>query len=138
MRQFTVLPHVADVRLKVEGSTLQELFTAALEGMNYILKKGYCEQPARLSERREIRISSFDTTALLVDFLSETLTLSLIHRAIFCQVKFAELKSSSLSAVLLGSTVSGFDEDIKAVSYHEAEIVQNSQGNYQTNVVFDI
>jgi SHS2 domain-containing protein len=138
MRKFTVLPHVADVRLRVEASSTEELFTAALEGMNHILKRSFCKEQKGLSETRQVRISSCDTTALLVDFLSEVLTLTLIDQVIFCQVEYTSLDVRSLTANLCGSHTGSFDEDIKAVAYHEAEIKRNSRGNYQTNLVFDI
>lgn len=138
MRLYKIIPHIADIRLRVEATSLEELFKVSLEGMNQILKKNFCKKENDFPMIYQIQISSYDTTALLVDFLSEALTHSYIHNAIFCQVEFVELGPNSLLANLLGAHVKGFDEDIKAVSYHEAEIVQNSKGNYQTNLVFDI
>ncbi|MBI4319422.1 MAG: archease [Chloroflexi bacterium] len=139
MRTFRIIAHTADVRVKVAASSLEELFTVSLEGMNQILKRNFCKRKNGLpSTIHQIEISSADTTALLIDFLSEALTLSHIHGAIFCQVEFAELAAHSLTANLLGTQVKSFDEDIKAVSYHEAEIERNSRGNLQTNLVFDI
>ncbi len=138
MRLFKIIPHIADMRVRVEASSLEELFKVSLEGMNQILDKGFCTKRRDFPEIHEIQISSTDTTSLLIDFLSEALTLSHIHRAVFCQVEVTRLGSGSLSARLLGAKVETFDEDIKAVSYHEAEIVQNSKGNYKTNLVFDI
>ncbi len=139
MKTFRIIPHTADVRLKVEASSLEELFTVSLEGMNQILKKDFCKRRIDIPTIHQIQISSPDTTtALLIDFLSEALTLSHIHGTIFCRVEFIELGSDSLTANLLGVKVKGFDEDIKAVSYHEAEIERNNRGNLQTNLVFDI
>jgi SHS2 domain-containing protein len=40
------LPHTADIRMKIQGSSLEELFLNAIRGMNDILKQGFCE-PAR-------------------------------------------------------------------------------------------
>ncbi|MCL5960298.1 MAG: archease [Chloroflexi bacterium] len=138
MRLFKIIPHMADTRLRVEASSLEELFKVSLEGMNQILKKNFCKKKKDFPEIYQIQISSYDTTSLLVDFLSEALTLSHIHGAIFCQVEFIRLGSDSVSAKLLGVKVKRFDEDVKGVSYHEAEIVQNSKGNYQTSMVFDV
>lgn len=39
MRLYRVIPHTADIRLKVEGDTLKEFFSAALDEMNGIIKK---------------------------------------------------------------------------------------------------
>ena len=138
MRSFKIVSHIADVRLRVEASSLEELFTVSLEGMNQILKKDFCKRSINIPTIHQIEISSPDTTALLIDFLSEALTLSHIHGLIFCEVEFTKLGSDSLTANLLGAKAKAFDEDIKAVSYHEAEIERNSRGNLQTNLVFDI
>ncbi len=138
MRSFKIIPHVADIRLLVEASSLDELFTVSLEGMNQILKKNFCKKKIETPEIHQIQVSSQDTTALLVDFLSEALTLSHIHGTVFCNVEFTRLTSDSLTASLIGAKVKGFDDDVKAVSYHEAEIERNSLGNLQTNLVFDI
>lgn len=138
MKSFKIKPHIADVRLQVEASTLEELFEAALSGMNKILKKSlaFKDRQNLLSER--IKITSSDKTSLLVDFLSEILTLSQIKKAIFKNIKIKKLTENYLEAEVKGSKTEGFDEDIKAVSYHEAEISQNKNGKYQTNVIFDI
>jgi len=138
MRAFKILPHVADMRLRVEASSLEELFIAALEGMNHILKRNLCKKRIDRPAVHQVRVSSPDTTALLIDFLSEALTLSHIHAIVFCEAEFTKLDSHSLIATLFGTTVERFDKDIKAVSYHGAEIKQNQRGNLQTDLVFDI
>lgn len=138
MKKFEIIPHVADVRLKLEADSLQNLFKAALEGMNEISKKDFCKKIKTYDSSCKISFSSIDKTALLIDFLSEILTLSHIRYVIFCKVKFRKLNSNTLSAEIFGIKVKRFDKDIKAVSYHEAEIIKDKQGGYRTNIVFDI
>ena len=41
MKSFTIIPHIADVRLHIKGNTLQELFLAGMEGMAQISKKDF-------------------------------------------------------------------------------------------------
>ena len=43
MRSFAVLPHTADVRIHLEADSLEELLASGLEGMNAILKEGFCK-----------------------------------------------------------------------------------------------
>jgi SHS2 domain-containing protein len=43
-----------------------------------------------------------------------------------------------LEATVYGRKVSGFKEDVKAVTYHEADITENEEGCLETVVVFDI
>jgi len=145
MRRYQLLPHTADFRLKAEGDTFEELFTAAMAGMFEFVKKSFCppagdrpkgDQNFPISEN--IKISSIDITALLVDFLSVLLTLSQEKKVVFCRVKFLKLTDTEIEAEVFGAKVDGFDEDIKAVTYHEANVVKNARGAYETIIVFDI
>ncbi len=138
MKRFEIVPHVADVRIKLEADNLQDLFETALEGMDEILKKGFCKRLMKNLLKLELDISSPDITSLLIDLLSDILTLSHIHSTIFCKVVFKEFATNSLKAIIYGGKVRRFDEDIKAVSYHEAEVIKNKNGNFQTNIIFDI
>lgn len=122
--------------MKVRGRTFQELFGDALRGMNSILKS-FIEGRGKKT-RREIAVEAADRSALLVDFLNEALALSLIHREIYTEVMFRELSETFLRAGLVGVGVYEFDEDIKAVTYHEVEIKKNENGEWGTAIVFDI
>ncbi len=138
MRSHQLLPHTADVRLQVEASTLPELFIAALEGMNELINKRASKETSDFTIKKKIILSSADITTLLIDFLSEILTLSHKEGAVFSRVIFSKLNNKSLQAIIRGGQVDTFDEDIKAVTYHEAEVKKNKQGNWETVVVFDI
>lgn len=139
MKTYNFFPHTADVRLKVEASSLEELFTAALEGMGNLIKKNECsENSLNTSFKEQIEISSTDSTALLIDFLSEVLTYTQVNKVIYCNVKFKNLTKNFLTATIFGNKVEKFDEDIKAVTYHEAEIKKNEDGNLETTIIFDI
>lgn len=138
MESYQILSHVADVRLKVEAENLENLFCQALRGMAEILKKDFCQKAGQYDFSEEISVFSPDKTALLIDFLSEALTLSYERKIIFCEADFSELKNKFLRAKIFGKKSEEFDEDIKAVTYHEAEVKKNKKGKWETLVVFDI
>lgn len=138
MKLYTIVPHVADIRLNVHGESLEDLFTAALEGMNRIMNKEYEKHLNKHTFVKEIRLEGIDTTSLLIDFLSRVLTLSHINKAIFYRVDQLEIYDNALQAILLGVKSDKFDRDIKAVTYHEAEVRQNNKGGYETTIVFDV
>ena len=138
MDQFTLIPHISDIQLKVEAPTLERLFISALDGMNSILNPNYRLELNRHSLVQEFSTSSVDTTALLIDFLSTVLTLSYVHRVIFHTVDLITIEDNALNVHLIGTKVDRFTEDIKAVTYHQAEVITNDRGNYETNIVFDI
>lgn len=136
MKRFELIAHTADIRLAIEGSTLEELFTAALEGMASIILQS--SQEAKKDQSTSIKVKSSDVTALLIDFLSDTLTKTQVSKTIFTSALFHELTEHQVHVTLLGFKVDHFDEDIKAVTYHEADVIKNHYGNYQTTIVFDI
>lgn len=137
MKTHKVLPHTADVRLWVESDTLTGLFEAALEGMAGLIKRTKIDETVSKVEEK-IELNAPDPTALLIDFLSAVLTLCHQKKAVFTQVDFAHFGTNSLSGTIRGAKTDGFDEDIKAVTYHEAEIIKNNSGRYETIIVFDI
>lgn len=138
MKPYSIIPHVADVRLSVRGKSLEELFITALEGMNRIISKEYEKFLNKHMFVKEITLESADNTSLLIDFLSEVLTLSHINKAIFYTVDRLEISNNSLHAHILGTKLDKFDRDIKAVTYHEAQVKQSEKGEYETTIVFDI
>lgn len=137
MKQYKLIGHTADIRLLVQADSQQELFLGALQGMASIISTASCHTSTP-AVTHTIKIKSYDPTVLLIDFLSETLTLSHVLKAVFYSATFTILTPNQLEAVVHGIPVIQFDEDIKAVTYHEAEIVQDNQGNLSTIIVFDI
>lgn len=123
--------------MKIEADSLPDLFVAAIEGMNSIIRESRIKNQ-ELRIKRNIEIQSPDKTALLIDFMSEVLYLSQTNREIYMEVNFLEFSEMALKAEIYGQKVDEFDEDIKAVTYHEANIIKNEKGNFETMIVFDI
>lgn len=134
--KFKILPHTADVRLKVIGKTKEELFKNALAGMAKILKKTAKEKKPI---KTKINIQSPDINSLLVDFLSEVLYQSQINHVIYGEAKFSKFSDNELEAEIFGFKIDEFDEDIKAVTYHELNIKKSPANDFfETIVIFDI
>ena len=138
MYEVITLSHTADIQLKIRANSLEELFLACLEVMGNILKIDFCSSATSFKLSRYLEINAPDTTVLLIDFLSEVLTLSHAEKIIFCKLKMTHLDDFNLKAFVYGVKVDSFDEDIKAVTYHEAEVKQLEGGQWQTHIIFDI
>ena len=132
------LPHTADIRMKIQGKNPEQLFLAGLLGMSQILKENLCREIQKFGKKVEIKLSAPDLTCLLVDFLSEVLSISYTEKAIFCRMENVVISENKLSAALYGTGISRLDEEIKAVTYHEAQIKKNSSNSLETLIVFDI
>lgn len=136
---YQILSHTADLRMRVTGKTMQELFSDALYGLMHILNEEVSSEPNhRVSAKQFVSLSAPDRTALLVDFLNEALSLAQVGREVYTRVTFEKLTDTELSAELAGVDVEEFDEDVKAATYHEAEVTQNENGEWETMLVFDI
>jgi SHS2 domain-containing protein len=138
MKEFNYLPHTADIRMKLRADSIFELFQAGLEGMNDILKEGECHQLRKLTIKKEFQLKSSDVTTLLIEFMGEMLTLTHTCRALFCSLHPERLTEREIVGYVLGIEVFELDEDIKAVTYHEANVHMNTQGQFETIIVFDI
>ena len=136
MKKYELVEHTADVRLKLQADNLEELFEAALEGMAELIKQGACKE--QQTQQISLDTRSLDSTTLLIDFLSDVLTQTHIHKVVYCKATFRKFNDTAISAQLIGVPVDSFDEDVKSVTYHEAEVKKNKDGLYETVVIFDI
>ena len=131
---FELIQHTADVRVRVTAPSMEELFGDAVRGM-YAVMRG-AAGGTRI-EREIVVEDSADRTALLIDFLNEVLARAHIGRELFDSVTFLRLDETSLAAKLTGSGPAEFEEDVKAVTYHEAD-VRLAGGEWTTMLVFDL
>ncbi len=136
MKKFRILPHTADIRIYVIANSYGKLFETSLEALCSILYVNKEKFPH--DYRINIAIKSIDVTSLLIDFLNEALTIMYQNKIILNAVTFDELTVRTCKAELSGFKVDNFDEDIKAVTYNDAEIREVSINNYEIVITLDI
>jgi SHS2 domain-containing protein len=145
-KDFEVIPHTADIKIRVYGSTFAELFKNALLGMFQSIEP-HADGCRKVGERtvcdslpcsHEIHIQAPDKEALLVDFLSQALYLSDVHNEAYFDATIDEIDERHIVATIYGVPVNGFEVvEIKAVTYHGLSI-QKVNGAWQAEIVFDI
>lgn len=133
---YELVHHTADVRLRVAAPSLEELFRDAVRGM-YAVMRGERGEGANEVGRTIAVEDSPDTTALLVDFLNEILNRAQIGRELFTGIVFTRFDDVNITADLTGFAPAAFEEDVKAVTYHEAD-VRHEDGVWTTMLVFDL
>ncbi len=145
-KDFEQLSHTADIKIRVYGKTLEDLFRHALIGMFQIVRpiapdcrvegdRVVCES---LPEQHEVKVAAIDRDALLVDFLSEALYLSDVHNEAYFDVKIHKLDNQNISATLYGTKITGFEVvELKAVTHHDLRIEQVND-EWRASIVFDI
>jgi len=133
-KEYKILDHPSDVRIQAFGKTKEELFLHAMKGMNEILKPKILDKK---SGKREIKVKSVDSNALLVDFLSEVLYQIQTNKEVYNNVKFTKFSDTEFESELTGNKIESFGEDIKAVTYHDLKI-EKREGLYRAQILFDI
>ncbi len=136
VKKYEILEHRADLKIRVFGKDKKELFSNALFGMSESIKAEVKKPEEKI--KRRIKIKSADLLILLVDFLSGALYLSQVNKEIYFDIIFKKLTNQELKGELIGQKVSRFNEDIKAVTYHQLEVKQNKDGSWQATILFDI
>ena len=134
MKKFEILEHKADLKIRVFGKDLRELFLNAIVGM--FEEAGYESEGEEI--KREIKISSLDLPSLLVDFLSEVLYLCEVNREVYHKVLFKNLTEKELKGILIGKPLKRMGVHIKAVTYHDLDIHQKKDKTWQATILFDI
>ncbi len=143
--KFSVLVHTADLKIRVTGSSLEELFKNALIAMFQSIKpeapgcknqNGLLMCP-ELPQKHLVEVQSSDKESLLIDFLSEALYLSDVHGEAYLDAQIHTFAQTEIMATLRGVKVTGFTTEIKAVTYHDVHIV-NQNDVWSVDIVFDI
>jgi len=130
---FEILPHKADLKLKVFGSSKKELFLNAMKAMF----EAAGIKPDGKIVKRKIKIQSPDILQLLVDFLSEVLYLSETENEVYSDIKFEKFLDNTLEGELFGRKIKKKELIIKGVTYHDLEI-KEKEGGYVATILFDI
>jgi SHS2 domain-containing protein len=134
---YEILEHTADIRIKITSKTLEELFKTALKVMAEIIQPEP-EKKSKKIKSKKISLTASNITILLIDFLNEVLTLSNINKTVYSNLKIKTLSNTKLICEIQGMPIKEFKEDIKAVTFHEANVIKNEKGQWETNIIFDI
>ena len=134
MKKYETLEHKADLKIRAFGKDKRELFENAMSGMFESAK--YEREDREI--KREIKVSSPDLPSLLVNFLSEALYLSEIHREVYHHIQFKKFTEKNLEGILIGKKLKRIGVIIKGVTYHDLDIHQKKDKTWQVTILFDI
>lgn len=135
---FEILEHTADVGFRAWAPDLRALFEASARAMFAISASLEAVRPA---ETREIAIDGEDYESLLVNWLSELV--SLFDAGLFAPHSYEVLEISPMRFVC---RCTGEPRDparhpwkliVKAVTYHQLEVAQRD-GRWEATVFLDI
>jgi SHS2 domain-containing protein len=133
--KFVVVEHTADWALRVYGRDLSRLLENAALGMTYLMVGSATAIP--INVERTLELKAFDQETLLVDWLSELAYWAEDEQLVFLEFDMNQVTENHLAAVVRGGKATEIQKHIKAVTYHNLEIVKIDQGLTAT-IVFDV
>lgn len=138
MEKFAFLAHTADVRMRVRGRTLAELFENAAAGM-FAWRGGGGASGGAVA--REVAAAGADDESLLVNWLNELLYASEKAKASFSTFSILALGNRRLHAVARGRRAARgrpyAEREIKAATYQGLRIKKGKSG-FQADIIFDV
>ena len=134
---FHFTDHTADVGIRVTSATLGGLFELAALALTELITS---VDAVMQTVERQIRLQEDDLEVLLVSWLQELVYLLDTEGLIFGRFK-VNLKDSGLEATAWGESfnreVHSAKTEIKAVTYHQIEVIETDRG-WEAQVVVDL
>jgi SHS2 domain-containing protein len=133
---YEVLEHTADLRFRVRGRTLSEVFAEAARAVCETMTPN-CTPGGIV---RRIELESGDVESLLADFLSELIYLTDAESVALCSFE-VEIRGTRLTAVLRGEEFTrekhGEGEEIKGISYSGLSLYREGE-TYVLEFIADV
>jgi SHS2 domain-containing protein len=132
---FEILEHTADIGLRAQGRSLDELFANACRGTLQIMGGA-----GRTVTRRDtVRVEGWDTGGMLVDLLNELIWLVDGRDARVSEVRVRVIRPTEATAELGWEPGRGelSGTELKAATYHGLG-VDETAGGYTATVYFDV
>ena len=134
---FREFEHTGDVGIELTADTRAELFRRAAIALASLLVQ---RADVAATEQREVTTSADTDADLLHDLLAELLNLFSIEGFIWSDASVEEV-DRSLRVTLCGERFDPgrheFRGEIKAVTYHQLEVTDSSDG-WHARVIFDV
>ena len=135
---FATVDHTADIGVEITGDSLEDLFITAGTALTDQLVS---IESVISEDERKIEIEGRDKTDLLVKWLKGVLSLYQIEYFLSNEFKILKLENNKISAMIKGEMFNDsrheIKNDIKAVTYHQAEVVKTDTG-YRVTVIMDV
>jgi len=132
---FEEIEHTADRALKIYGQNLEELLINAARGLNSLMSAD--EVPNSTVITKSIELDAIDAESLLVEWLSELAYWAEAEMLVFSKFDLQNITPTHVKTKIYGRRVTQMEKHIKAVTYHNLEIVKTETGLTAT-VVFDV
>ena len=134
VRFYEEVEHTADWAIHVWGRNLTELYAHAAQAMFEMMGEGDSTEAA---VQHEVSIEDVDTEAVLVAWLNELLLLQELHHEMYSRFEVRVATTTDLRATVKGTAGQPTGAKIKAVTFHDLQVVETADG-YEATLVFDV
>jgi len=132
---FEEIDHTADAALHLWAPDFEALLIQAARGAAWIMTDKMSSGPFPV--RKHMALEAFDRESLLVAWLGELAYSAEADRELFFSFEFNRVTDSRLIVDAEGIRVLALKTVIKAVTYHDLEIIETERG-LEATVVLDV
>lgn len=138
MEKFEILPHTADIRLRVYGQDLKSLFINAGEGLLFLMRE---ENSIEDKEVYEFDLNSEFLEMLLSKFLNEFIYIFDSKNLIIKRFEIEKFNEKNISGKIYGEV---FNEKKHKIKYLikactlEDMIIEKKNSLYKVEIIFDV
>jgi SHS2 domain-containing protein len=130
---YQEIKHTADLALRVWGEDFESLLESSAEGLYALMGVVAKPEPQIVTE---FHIENSSLESILVDFLGEVLYLVSTRSQKFSQFQFIKM-NDEFQVHALGTNISSFEREIKAVTFHNLTII-NTEPGFEVTITFDV
>ena len=130
---YREVPHTADWELEIWAPDIGALLEQAARGMYHLCGAKMYSHP-RLTHRIELII--IEPEIMLIDFLTELIYLTESEGLAFDEFNL-KFEGNRLIADVTGAKLESLSKEIKAVTYHNINIIETDR-ELKANIVFDV
>jgi SHS2 domain-containing protein len=132
---FKEIEHTADRALRIFGTNLTELFLSAAAGLTHLIAADASDISTEIE--KSIELDAIDAESLLVEWLSELAYWAESEMLVFKKFRIQKATATHLQAKIFGGKTPMLEKHIKAVTYHNLEIIKTAKG-LEATIVFDV
>jgi len=134
-KKFEFLEHTADIKVKLYGVTLQEIFENGISSFAHYVNSG---NKISSTKGKLIDVQGQDINSLLYNFFDELIYLIDAEHFVACK-GIVTLRGNNLHAEIFGDDVKKYNlKQIKAATYAEMSVEKKKSGIWEAIVVLDV
>lgn len=132
-KNFQILDHPADLKIKVWGNNLKDFFQNILTAIFSITNPETTDKKIKT----KIEIKANDLENLVFNFLTELIYQMDINDTIFSEINFSKINEREIISEIKGKKIKKLDTEIKGITWHDFSVKKEKDG-YTAILLFDI